>query len=117
MVSPLGCPLYGWDAQGSFLTLPKMSTPIRTTLTEQHFQLLRDSGHLVLNRFFFLPFWFEKLTGMEFNMHHLNSLPPDLKEFLWDNFKEQELDSILNKLELGIISASEANFKIKALFQ
>lgn len=108
--------LYGWDAQGSFLNPTNMSTPIRTTLTEQHFQLLRDSGHFLSDRFFFLPFWFERLTGMEFNMHHLNNLPPDLKAILWDKFKEQELDDILDKLELGTISASEAKPKIKSLF-
>lgn len=106
-----------------------MSTPIRTTLTEQHFQFLRDSGSIVYTgrdkEFYFLPFWFEKCSPMSMNfiMHRLGELPEELVTAISDRrnaltpiSKEVELDAILDKLELGTISASEAKPKIKSLF-
>jgi hypothetical protein len=99
-------------------------TPLYTKLSPSCIQLLSDSGNVIQTdhqTFFFLPYWFEHLKDDEFLMHSLGHLPEELKAVIHEKRgtkakqTDKDLDAILDKLELGTISASQAFFQIKQL--
>ncbi len=51
----------------------------KAKLPDEMITFLEQSASIVDEKYFFLPFWFEKLEDGMFEMHHLDKLPPDLK--------------------------------------
>jgi hypothetical protein len=102
--------------------------PMKTIIAD--FQYLVNSNASMVRtgdkEFFFLPFWFEHIKDNEFIMHRLgDNLPEELKQAIHSargtkesaarQFDFSALDEILDKLELGTISAEQAKTKIKEL--
>ena len=47
-------------------------------------ELLETMASSVDERYYFLPFWFEKQRGDHFVMHHLENLPEHIQERIKD---------------------------------
>lgn len=108
----------------------KELTPSLTAiiLTESQVELLSSTGLSVefqvrlskkVSEFYFLPVVFEQIEGRKFYIHNIQDLPTDLRDKLVPPAKtpDQQLEDVLNKLNLGTISAEQAKTKIKSILQ
>ena len=65
--------------------------------------LLEKSGSCVNDKYYFLPFWFEKDSDGNFIMHHLEHLPNNLKgDLMSPRFSKENKDYFNEKREYPI---------------
>ena len=78
----LACDLAGAGKAKNTDIMTTLITGIKqlNEVLEENASILDPDGNG--DKYFFLPFWFEKLNSYGYKMHSLDNLPPELKEEL-----------------------------------